>query len=173
VVFLDFDGVINSMPYLLAQARSGDGEPGEASAIDPAAIRLVNRIIRRTVAVVVVSSAWRHGRTVPELRALLRSRGFRGRVVDKTPEWVKKPGTGLVVDAYGERGDEICAWIESAEARGFMVDGFVVLDDNSDMSAVRAHFVQTSMDTGITESDVERAIEILGMGRPVDWPEVA
>lgn len=164
VVFLDFDGVLNSAPYLYdGEARTaGQREAGEAGAIDPVNVRRLNRLLRRTGAKVVISSSWRHVRDISQLRAILRVRGLRGTVIDKTPEWVTRPGGSIVVGTYGERGDEIRAWLDGAQGQCFdRVESFVVLDDDSDMTAVRERFVQTSMETGLTDQDVERAIAIL------------
>ena len=85
VIFLDFDGV-------LAPIRTWD----RYGDLEPACIDVLNEIIARTGADVVVSSTWRHGTTVSELQAMLDAHGFAGRVLDTTP--TVGPGAG--------RGDE-------------------------------------------------------------------
>ena len=74
VIFLDFDGVL----------RSRDSLDGDS--FDPAAIARLTAIVRRTGALVVISSSRRIGRTVEDLRRVLASAGFPypQRVVDKT-----------------------------------------------------------------------------------------
>jgi len=74
VVFLDIDGVLAPIRRL---DRYGD--------LEPACIGVLNEIVSSARADVVVSSTWRHGRTVAELQAMLEAEGFTGRVVDKTP----------------------------------------------------------------------------------------
>ena len=158
VLFLDFDGVLNSFPYLKENGHAAWQCIGEAGAIDPAAVERLNRIVERTGAKVVVSSSWRHGRDEMHLWQLLRKRGFRGVVIGKTPDFVpnKQP---LSKRACGGRGDEIRHWLDNTPAG---VTRFVVLDDDNDMDAVRDFFVRTSMDTGLTDEHVEMAVGMLG-----------
>ena len=74
VVFLDIDGVLAP---IRRWDRYGD--------IERACIEVLNEIVASARADVVVSSTWRHGKTVAELQAMLEAAGFTGRVVDKTP----------------------------------------------------------------------------------------
>jgi hypothetical protein len=75
ILFLDFDGVLNSRGFL-AMSRGLAISRYPHSEIDPEAVARVNRILERTEAEVVVSSSWRHGRTLAELQALLESHGL-------------------------------------------------------------------------------------------------
>jgi hypothetical protein len=97
----------------------------------------------------VVSSTWRHGRTVAELQALLQAQGFAGCILDKTPGDI--PGAG--------RGDEIAAWLAE-----HAVVGFVIIDDHADMGELRAHLVQTHPAHGLQAADVPRAVALLRRG---------
>jgi hypothetical protein len=135
VVFLDIDGV-------LAPIRQWD----RYGDLDPACIQVLNEIVARGRAQVVLSSTWRHGKTVAELQAMLEAHGFTGRVVDKTPSGV--PGAG--------RADEIAAWLEE-----HAVGGFVIIDDHVDMGALRGHLVQTEPARGLQPADAARAVAVL------------
>jgi hypothetical protein len=135
VVFLDIDGV-------LAPIRRWD-RYGE---LEPACIEVLNEIVASARADVVISSTWRHGRTIAELQAMLEAKGFTGRVVDKTPTGA--PGA--------ERGDEIAAWL-AEHAMG----GYVIIDDHVDMGELRTELVLTHPGRGLQPADARRAIEIL------------
>ena len=74
MIFLDIDGV-------LAPIRRSD----RYEDLDPACVQVLNEIVARCSADVVVSSTWRYGKTVAELQAMLDAKGFAGRVLDKTP----------------------------------------------------------------------------------------
>ena len=74
VIFLDIDGVLAP---IRRWDRYGD--------LDPACIEVLNDIVARGEADVVVSSTWRHGKTAAELQDLLGAEGFIGRVLDITP----------------------------------------------------------------------------------------
>src|SRR5204862_1977803 len=86
VIFLDIDGVLAP---IRRWDRYGD--------LNPACIQVLNEIVARGGADVVVSSTWRYGRTVAELPVILDSKGFPGRVVDRNPTGRRgaRPGEGL------------------------------------------------------------------------------
>jgi HAD domain in Swiss Army Knife RNA repair proteins len=135
VIFLDIDGVLAP---IRRWDRYGD--------LDPACIRVLNEIVAHAGADVVVSSTWRHGKTVPELQAVLESRGFTGRIVDRTP----------TATSGGDRGEEIAAWLAE-----HAVGGYVIIDDHVDMGELRGHLVQTHPAHGLQPADAPRAIATL------------
>jgi hypothetical protein len=135
VIFLDFDGVLAP---IRRWDRYGD--------LDPACVRVLNDVVARSGADVVVSSTWRHGKTVAELQEILKSHGFAGCVLDKTP--AGEPGA--------DRGDEISAWLAQ-----HAVSAYVIIDDHSDMGPLRHRLVQTRPADGLRPVDGERAIAIL------------
>ena len=107
---------------------------------------MLNEIVARAGADVVVSSTWRYGKTVAELQEMLDARGFTGNVVDKTPAGA--PGA--------DRGEEIAAWLAE-----HAVGGYVIIDDHVDMGALRTHLVQTHPARGLQPADVWRAVAML------------
>jgi HAD domain in Swiss Army Knife RNA repair proteins len=135
VVFVDIDGVLAP---IRRWDRYGD--------LDPGCIRVLNEIVAGSGADVVVSSTWRHGKTVTELQEMLETEGFIGCVIDKTP-------TG---EAGADRGDEIAAWLA-----GHAVAGYVIIDDHRNMGELRAQLVLTHPARGLQPADAPRAIEIL------------
>ena len=114
--------------------------------LDPGCIQVLNDIVTRAGADVVVSSTWRYGKTVAELQEMLQVRGFTGCVVDKTP-----PG-----DAGAGRGDEIAAWLAK-----HAVDSYVIIDDHVDMGELGAHLVETHPAHGLQPADAARAVAVL------------
>jgi hypothetical protein len=135
VVFLDIDG---GLAPIRRWDRYGD--------LEPACIEVLNEIVASARADVVVSSTWRHGKTVAELQAMLEAEGFTGRVVDKTP--TVAPGA--------KRGEEIAAWLAE-----HVVGGYVIIDDHIDMGELRTELVLTHPGHGLQSADAPRAIEIL------------
>ena len=83
VIFLDIDGVLAP---IRRWDRYGD--------LDPACIEALNEIVARGGADVVVSSTWRHSKTVAQLQAMLDAEGFSGYVLDKTPTGVPRGESG-------------------------------------------------------------------------------
>ena len=135
VIFLDIDGVLAP---IRRWDRYGD--------LDPACIQVLNQIVARGGADVVVSSTWRYGKTVAELQAILATQGFTGRVLDRTPTGV--PGA--------DRGEEIAAWLAE-----HAVAGYVIIDDHADMGSLRTRLVQTHPAHGLQPADAPRAIAVL------------
>jgi hypothetical protein len=135
VIFLDFDGVLAP---ITRWDRYGD--------LDPACIEVLNEIVERGDADVVVSSTWRYGKTVAELQEMLDAQGFKGSVLGKTP----------TVDGGASRGDEIAAWLAEND-----VDGYVIIDDHPNMGALHARLVLTQPARGLQAADAALAIETL------------
>jgi hypothetical protein len=135
VIFLDIDGVLAP---IRRWDRYGD--------LDPACIQVLNEIVARGAADVVVSSTWRYGKTVTELQEILDAQGFTGCVLDKTPAGA--PGA--------DRGEEIAAWLAE-----HAVGGYVIFDDHGDMGELRTHLVQTHSAQGLQPADAPRALAIL------------
>ena len=140
MIFLDIDGVLAP---IRRWDRYGD--------LDPACIRVLNEIVAGGEAAVVVSSTWRHAKTVAELQEMLEAEGFTGCVLDKTP-------TGM---AGASRAEEIAAWLAV-----HAVGGCVIIDDHADMGELRTHLVLTHPAHGLQPADVSRAIAILGSRLP-------
>ena len=176
IIFLDFDGVLNSHNWYKVRSTFVDGHSIQAQypfyEIDPSAITNLNRIISETGAKVVVSSTWRLGRTPTQLMDILKPCGFVGEIIDCTPHMRFLKG----YDDSVPRGCEIKGWLS---AKGFsrtpwskqqqlevieksQVKNYVILDDDIDMLYCQTeHFVNTSEFTGLTEEYAAKCIDIL------------
>ncbi len=86
VIFLDFDGVLNSEEFFIMSHHSADDKKGwtETDDFDPYAVKLLNQITKATGAKIVISSAWRINRTIEWLKALMYAVGVTGEIIDKT-----------------------------------------------------------------------------------------
>ena len=140
VIFLDIDGVLAP---IVRWDRYGD--------VNPACVEVLNEIVRRGGAEVVISSTWRHGKSVAELQEMLQAQGFTGSVLDATPAGA--PGT--------VRGDEIAAWLAEHP-----VAGYVIIDDHVDMGELGSRLVQTHPAHGLQPADASRALALLGQPAP-------
>lgn len=151
ILFLDFDGVLNSQQFF--QSDRWDKRDDEnflspewwAVNIDPLAIELLNQIVRRTSCVVVASTTWRMSNTPEMLESILKSKGFIGRVVGKTPHRPSEPRRNEIIDVV----------------RAIKPTAYAILDDDDD-AMVGGHFVRVDEKTGLTPERVEAAVRILG-----------
>lgn len=156
VLFLDFDGVLNSRAWFTAERR--DGKDSNLGDIDPAAVARLQRIVDETGASIVISSTWRllHKKLV--LQSLLSRRGLRARIAGVTPAIPDK-----------DRGDEIQAWLNVANLMPEKQRpcGIAILDDDSDMAHLLPWLVRTPFELGLTDYYAAQAIEMLSRPPPV------
>lgn len=158
VIFLDFDGVLNGdvssedFHAMRAAAKVKDLDTVAHLGLDPVLVERIDRICRATGASIVISTGWRSSFSHDELVTMLRMRGLTTEVVGSTPQ--------LGPERMSEyppttRTREIKAWL----SRHAGVAHWLAIDD---MGLKLAHFLQTDDRTGITESDAEQAILMLG-----------
>jgi HAD domain in Swiss Army Knife RNA repair proteins len=164
VIFLDIDGVLNCRQYFETRTLVEGLCDRAAYDLDTAAVERLNHLVAQTGAVVVVSSSWRHGRSVEQLADILSERGFVGTVLSKTRDWHTpmsrrvKTATPPKSERLEQRGDQIRDWLDEHPE----VDSFIVLDDDSDMDLVRDRHIKTSFhEGGLQPEHVERAIAML------------
>ncbi len=148
VLFLDFDGVLNSAAFLAA-------EPGRFDRLDPAAVARLNAIVGASGAKVVISSSWRVKRSLDELRALLAGLGFVGEVIDRTPE-LRGPSYEPACP-FAARASEIRAWLG---ARPEPPSSYVILDD-AILEGEGERHVRTDFTRGLLDEHVAQAIDVL------------
>ncbi len=150
VLFLDIDGVLNSFNWWQRRPNRFKSQRARAlNEIDPAAVKRLNRIVERTCATVVLSSAWRVIYSVKMVQSILKTRGFCYELAGATPI------------LHAARGFEIQAWLDSSGG----ADRIAILDDDSDMAHLRSRLVKTDMERGLTDVHVRHAVKLLGGGR--------
>lgn len=138
-------------------------------------MRRLKTILEHTGAKIVVTSTWRKGLTVNQLKELFCSGGDRwgcyvanpepfdsSLIIGKTPSFSinqeedKKNGK-----PFG-RGSEISFWLDNARERNFEIDNYIVLDDDSyDIPPHMDRLVKTDSRKGIRKEDVKKAIDLL------------
>jgi hypothetical protein len=134
VLFLDCDGVMLSFKFLRAT--------GEWQSFDPDCVGILNHILDRTGAKIVVSSAWRIGRTVEQLEEIFVDNGVRpGHIIDRTE---------VLNDT---RGSEIRKWIDEHHS----INRLFIIDD--DVSDIMGHFdksvvIHTDGHNGLTTHEM-------------------
>ncbi len=148
LLFLDFDGVLNSDAYF---GRNPDVRGNDV--IDRRLVQRLNGFLDTSGCNVIISSTWRCNRTMSELRGILSERGLRpalvARIIDKTYDL-----------STANRGKEISRFL-NGKARGGTP--FVIFDDDWDMEPVETHLVQTDPAVGLSRKDITRAHKILKM----------
>ena len=152
IVFLDFDGVLNS---------EKDTSTYYDCVIYPAKVAILNRIVATLPEVrFVLSTSWRDEYLADrsfDVRALLRANGFRGEFHE---DW-RTPMSDIIKHDETRmgwlRGDEVLTWLEN---NGLLGIPYVILDDMPDFHPYQS-LVRTNAKVGLTRKDVDKAIEIL------------
>ena len=143
LVFLDFDGVLNSTRSAIAMQTY--------NRFDPIAVMLVERLCVEGEARIVVSSTWRIGHeTTQSLRDRMRDCGALRL-------------SRYVIGMTGRsktRGHEIAEWREAHKHAG----PYVILDDDSDMLEGQP-LVKTDHEYGMSRAEFDTAANILYGGR--------
>lgn len=137
ILFLDIDGVCNSLEYAKRHGMN------LWHATDPALVKLVRRIIEETKCDVVLSSTWR---LYPEAKAVVRRDVCH--FIDCTKDLQGGEKRGVV-----DRGVEVQEWLD----RHPEVQQYAILDDEPDFLPNQWLF-KTTFAKGITEEIADAVI---------------
>lgn len=169
VLFLDIDGVLNSEDWLHAEYDRRVEELGVRKPIldecDPHAVELLNTLIDRSHAKIVLSSAWRITHGLRSTIDYLVRVGFKHKTafIGKTP--IACPVTRHGVTEWPRRGQEIAEYLHMHPD----ITSYCILDDDPDMlDEQRKHFVRTSFIKGLTESDVQKCLSAFNTVRKLE-----
>lgn len=159
IIFLDVDGVLNSWEWFKKLEEESYNEDFISFGINPESVQLLNQIVEKTNAKIVVSSTWRIN-YFQDLLNLLDRYDFIGQVIGKTD-------TSHCYDCL--RGNLILKWIKDNQnvigCNYHEYINYVILDDSSDMLLwQKDNFVQTNVETGLTQKEVDECIRILNQG---------
>ena len=148
IIFLDFDGVLNTEQY---QARLAvDGAPKKDAwgpLFDPRAVENLRKIIESTRASIVISSSWRYIHRLGSLRMMWEIRELPGEILDTLP-------CGAT---YISRGEDIECWLNQHGQ-----PNYVIIDDLDDFyPSQHDRYIEINPIVGISTVDVEKAITIL------------
>ena len=150
VVFLDIDGVLNN-------SKTENLTPNGFVGVDDVNLRRLKRLVDETGAVIVLSSDWRYEWDKNPTKSKIdgkyltdRLLEFGLKIADKTPDV-----------RHDLRGTEIKAWL-NAHGGG---QSFVILDDilfrDFNDGMLDRYLVKTDDNEGLTDEDVDKAIEII------------
>lgn len=170
IIFLDIDGVLATPEYLK------DG----LWALHPEKQKLLGKLLINTDAKIVLSSSWRLS-TLEETKKHMQAEGFLFifKIIGVTIRAYQYLERGTGVHLSIPRGVEIKQWIDTNihsdngknwNRKKLGIDfTYVILDDESDMLLEhKDNFVKTKGEIGLTEDDVNMAIEILNKSNPHD-----
>ena len=149
IIFLDFDGVLNTEYYQgLLQFQGEQWQDQYGAFFDPRAVRQLKRVIDATGADIVVESSWKY-LGLEAMQELWRVRNLPGRVIDITPS----------LTGNASKGEEIAAWLSE---HATLDTPYVIIDDEYVVLDTQIpYFIWTNPYEGLTEEQADRAISIL------------
>ena len=165
IIFLDFDGVLNTEHY--QRLLQYEGEPWQdkhGALFDPQAVEQLQRIVDATHADIVIESSWKY-LGLDAMQRMWEDRHLPGRVVDITPSAVSDSvllSADLDITAPSSlhcKGAEIASWLADYK----MQDApYVILDDEYViLESQQPHLVMTNPYDGITIDIATIAINVL------------
>ena len=165
IIFLDFDGVLNTEYYQNYLCYQGLAYQDESGALfDPETIKQLERIVDATNAKIVIESSWKY-LGLEAMQEMWTVRQLPGQVIDITPssvsdQWLLSANLDDIDPAMGHcKGMEIASWLANhagPNAHYVIIDDeFVILDSQL------PHFILTNPYDGITEELADKAISIL------------
>lgn len=170
-IFLDVDGVLNNSKWLLNEEwQEDENHTPFLDHIDDHNLDLLERLVNETGAKIILISSWRHeinkndinewssvSRHVQVLLDKFEKRHLK--LTDKTDTFMEKTAK-LQLNTKFTRDLEIYDWLMH---HAHMHDKFVIFDDEDiDTHHIfEKNFIRTRFSTGLTEENIQKAIEIL------------
>lgn len=156
IIFLDIDGVLNN--HLEADTHlTATVDKQYQGLYSPRCVDRLNSLVENTGAVIVLSSTWRLGLELSQIKLLLLSMGVKAEVIGKTD---------YVEHSFTFRGNEIYKWIQDNEKEynlnEFNYKSYVILDDDTDMLMCQQNnYVNCDPEIGMTDRVVHKSTAIL------------
>lgn len=145
IIFLDFDGVLNSIQQTVVLKR----ESYDASGINRISLGLVRWVCEMTDAKIVISSTW-------------RSQGLDWIVgVVEANGWRNPPIIGCTPRLNGFRGDEVKEYLQHSGTHNTL-ESYVAIDDDSDFHPDQP-LIKVDPVVGFTLYNAIDTIDILGV----------
>jgi len=144
VIFLDMDGCLNSQGsfhHFETKKRKMKHN------LCPILVSNFDFIVKKVPNLsIVISSAWRKFYTLPELKAIFKTRGYKWPIIDTTQ-----------VYRWGTRTEEILDWLK----KHIDVEKFVAIDDHF-LDLGDEHFVHTDCRDGLVWTKAQEVCAKLG-----------
>lgn len=158
ILFLDIDGVLNSMNYSKQVVRRS--LIADETSIDPQTVKILQSLLDEMSDLrIIISSTWRRFHSLDELKTILASYGLdSSKILGVTPK----------LDTI--RGEEIKSWLNTQSLKSdYPVHQFVILDDDADMGSLISHLIQTSHQIGLTTENITQIKDFFSKN-PVSSP---
>ncbi|MCQ2201612.1 MAG: HAD domain-containing protein [Bacteroidales bacterium] len=165
IIFLDFDGVLNTEDYQRElQEADKPREDNYGRLFSPVAMDNLYRIVRATGAKIVVISSWKGIYGLDGLRQMWKERGYMGEINDVTrngvsDEWLLNADLSTL-DNFNiphPKSLEISDYLKTHR-----ISNYAIIDDEPIASdEQKSHLFQTSFQKGLTKAMADNVIAYL------------
>lgn len=148
LIFLDFDGVLNTEQYQAELAISGkSGRDTWGPLFDLRAVENLRVLIEETGAMIVVTSTWRYIHGLMGLKDMWKARSLPGNILSILPCDSLMPA----------RGEEIAEYLKKHKDAPY-----VILDDIDEFEEMQIpNFIKVNPVKGLSAKDAQKATAIL------------
>lgn len=164
VLFLDFDGVLNSETYQMILLNKGLKWTDQFGPVfDPEAVKNLGRIVEAIPGLrIMVTSSWKIGHDNSWLRSLWKKRDMPGSAVvlpDYVPIMANMDITEDNIAILAGKGYEIQHWLDMNATENCR---YVIVDDMDNFLPEQIpYLVQTNPWVGLTEENACKVIKLL------------
>ena len=168
-LFLDIDGVLNTMVYARAcQWKYGTVRDEDGAFFDPEAVRNLKYILDCVPAKLIISSSWRKN-GMEWMKQLWKKRNLPGEIYSLTPIIGKVEYQNIIDEtssfsyiSYAKRGLEINEWLKKNTNSRTSPYEYAIIDDEDDFLFVQSeNLIIPDPETGLTKEVADRVIELL------------
>ena len=158
VIFLDFDGVLNTGKYQNQLKINGGKRVGPL--FDPESVRNLKTILDAVPdALLVITSSWKDAYGPNMVRSLWKERGLPGKIHSMTRACMDFFPDLESGEMPPLKGPEVKQWLEEHDTKGCK---YVILDDMQDfLPKQQSHLVLIDANVGLTADVAIKAIGIL------------
>lgn len=145
ILFLDFDGVLNSDEYEATFIRRL--LIADPDSLDPKCVALIQSLLNVFPNLfIVVSSTWRNHYSLEELKVILQNKGLKtvNRLLGVTPYLPNSP-----------RSEEIKAWLDSHPE---IIQYAIVDDEPNSLQPLKDRLVTTNPESGLKHQDINELV---------------
>lgn len=165
IIFLDFDGVLNTEYHQrLLQYEGKAWQDKHGACFDPEAVKQLQTIVDMTHADIVIESSWKY-LGLEEMQEMWKDRQLPGRVIGITPSVVSD---AILLSTDLDITNPSSLHCKGAEIASYLYDNskqdvpYVIIDDEYVvLESQLPHFILTNPYDGLTEELAMRGIDIL------------
>lgn len=171
LIFISTDGVLSSQQHIASlcnrvqnvllkkdKSKAEDYLYNHQNQVDKSKISILNYLINKSKAEVVLTGQWRLSNSLDRLNEILKKNGAIFEAVGTTP-YIYRFADGRPSNHI----NELESYLDSRSKTSNAPIQFVILDDRADWGAYTNHLVKVNYERGLRHFDVEKCFDKFGI----------